>query len=60
MGEAAVSGLAGFLSNVGTVITSITSWMGTFLEVVVDTPVLLVPIGIGVAGGVIGLYHALK
>lgn len=60
MEGAAATGLAGFLSNIGMVITSATGWMGTFLQVVVDTPVLLVPVGIGVAGGVIALYKALK
>lgn len=60
MEGAAVSTLAGFLSDVGTVVTAATGWLGTFVGVIVSTPVLLVPTGLAIAGTVIGLYHALK
>lgn len=60
MEGAAVSTLATFLADVGTVITSAVTWVGTFVGVIVSTPVLLVPTGLGIAGACIGLYHALK
>lgn len=60
MEGAAASTLATFLTDVGTVITSGVEWLGTFVGVIVSTPVLLVPCALGIAGTCIGLYHSLK
>lgn len=56
----AVSALSTFLSNVGTVLTSATGWIGTIVGVIVETPVLLVPVGMGIAAGAISLFHRLR
>lgn len=60
MEGAAASTLATFLTDIGSVVTSATGWLGTFVGVIVSTPVLLVPTALGIAGLVIGLYHSLK
>lgn len=60
MEGAAASTLATFLADVGTVITSGVQWLGTFVGVIVSTPVLLVPCALTIAGTCIGLYHSLK
>ncbi len=58
--EGAASALSTFITNIGTVITGATGWIGTIVNVIVDTPVLLVPVGMGIAAGAIGLFHKLR
>jgi len=60
MEGAAASALSSFLTDVGTIITEGVKWLGTFVGVIVDTPVLLVPCALGIAATCIGLYHSLK
>lgn len=43
------------LEALGTVYTQLTAWMGTMVTTISNTPLLLIPVGLFVAGGVIGL-----
>lgn len=45
----------GGLDSLGTVYTQITTWMGAMVTTIVNTPLLLLPVGIFAAGAVIGL-----
>ncbi len=58
--EGAASALSTFLTNIGTVITAAVGWIGTVVNVIVDNPVLLVPVGLSIAAGAIGLFHKLR
>lgn len=58
--EAAVTTLSGFLSNIGTVLSSATGWVSTIVGVVMDTPLLLVPCALGIAFTAIHIFKALK
>lgn len=55
-----VSALQQFLTSIGSVISAATGWIGDLIGVVMDNPVLLVPIGLTIAASVIGLFHRLK
>lgn len=55
-----VSALQKFLTDIGTVVTAAGGWIGDLIGVVMDNPVLLVPIGLTIAASVIGLFHGLK
>lgn len=50
---AAVEG--GDLAALGTVFTQLMTWIGTVCTTISTTPLLLIPVGLFVAGGVIGL-----
>lgn len=50
----AVEGSGG-LGALGTVFTQIASWVGEMVNVIVATPLLLLPVGIFAFGAVIGL-----
>lgn len=54
------SALSAFLANIGTVLTSATGWVGTIVGVIMDTPVLLVPVSLGIAMTAIGIFNALR
>lgn len=47
------------ITNIGTLVTSITGWMGTILSTIVSNPLLLMMLGITVVGAVIGLVWRL-
>lgn len=51
--------LSTFLTNVGTVITQFTTWIGNVAETIVSNPIYFVPIGIFIAGAAIGLFSRL-
>ena len=52
--------LSTFLSDVGTVFTSLTGWVGDVITVVMENPVLLVPFGCGLAFTAVRLFKSLK
>lgn len=54
-----MEGAAGGLSSVVTVFTQFGSWIGDLVEVIVGTPLLLIPVGIFCFGAVIGLAKRL-
>jgi len=47
------------LTALGSVITFLTEQFTAVLTVIIDKPILLLPVGIFVAGAVIGLAHRL-
>lgn len=51
--------MAELLTNLGTVVTEIVSWVGDVATIVVDTPILLVTTGFLVLGGAIGIFGRL-
>lgn len=51
--QAAVEG--GDLTALGTVFSQLMTWIGTVCTTIANTPLLLIPVGLFVAGGVIGL-----
>lgn len=51
---AALEGDAG-LATLGTVYTQLMTWMATIVSTISSTPLLLLPVGIFVAGAMIGL-----
>lgn len=55
-----VTALSGFLTSIGTVFTSATGWIGTIVGVIMDTPVLLVPIALGFGFTAIEMFNALR
>lgn len=58
--EGAASALTTFLGNIGTILTSATGWVGTVVGVIMETPVLLVPVGIGISYSVIRIFKSLR
>lgn len=54
-----MEGATGGLSSVVTVFTQFGSWIGDLVEVIIDTPLLLIPVGIFCFGAVIGLAKRL-
>ncbi|MCH5197920.1 MAG: hypothetical protein J1E34_03340 [Oscillospiraceae bacterium] len=50
---------AGDLSNLGTVFTQVTTWIGSVVSTITGSPILLVGLGIFVTGAVIGLAYRL-
>lgn len=50
---------AGDLSNLGTVFTQVTNWLGNIVGTITGSPILLVGLGIFVTGAVIGLAYRL-
>lgn len=60
-GEAVTTtSMAGFLSTVTEVFTSVMSWTGTVAETVMSTPVYLVPVVTGIALIGIGIFKRLS
>lgn len=53
------SAMTELLTNLGTVVTEIVSWVGDVATIVVDTPILLVTTGFLVFGGAIGIFGRL-
>ena len=51
--EGTATALAGYLDNIGTILTSAVGWTGSCAEMIMSHPLLLVPTVIGV--GMIGL-----
>lgn len=49
----------GDLTNLGTVFTQVTSWLGDIVDTITGAPILLVGLGIFVVGAVIGLAYRL-
>lgn len=49
----------GDLSNLGTVFTQMTTWLGNIVGTITGSPILLVGLGIFVTGAVIGLAYRL-
>lgn len=47
------------MEALGTVVTWLTTQFSNMIEVIIATPILLLPVGIFVAGAVIGLAHRL-
>lgn len=45
----------GGLETVGVVFTQLMTWIATVCTTIATTPLLLIPVGLFVAGGVIGL-----
>lgn len=60
MEGATTTALSGFLTNIGTVLTSATGWIGTIVGVVMETPMLLVPCALGLAFTGVSLFKALR
>jgi hypothetical protein len=52
--------LSGFLTNVGTVFTSLVGWMGSIGSTILSTPVLFVPCVIGFAFVAVGLFKSIR
>lgn len=53
--EAAASTIASVLADIGTIVTEAISWMGDYMTVVTDNPLLLVFVCLPVVGLGIGL-----
>lgn len=47
------------MDALGTVVTWLTTQFSNMIDVIIATPILLLPVGIFVAGAVIGLAHRL-
>lgn len=47
------------MEALGTVVTWLTTQFSNIIEVIIATPILLLPVGIFVAGAIIGLAHRL-
>lgn len=59
-GETTVTAMETFISNVGTVITGAATWIGTVAGVIVSTPALMVPFGLGIAFTAVHLFKVLR
>lgn len=51
--------MSAFLTNIGTIVTQIVSWIPTVVGVITDSPFLLFTVGFLAVGGVIGLIGRL-
>lgn len=47
------------LESVGTVFSQLMDWIGNLVTTIVSTPLLLIPVGVFLAGAVIGLAYRL-
>lgn len=54
MGEP--TAMASFLSDVGSVVTQVVTWVGTVASTIVSTPILLFTTGFLALGGAIGIF----
>ena len=52
--------MADILSNIGTVLESAVTWVGQIVSAIVNTPLLMVPFALGIAGSAVGLFHSLR
>lgn len=58
--EGEVTGtMAELLSDLGTVVTQVMTWVGNVATTIVDTPLLLLTTGFLVLGGAIGIFGRL-
>lgn len=55
----AENAMSTFLSNVGTIVTQIVTWIPTVVGVITDSPFLLFTVGFLAVGGCIGLVGRL-
>ena len=51
--------MADFLSNIGTIVTQIVSWVSTAATTIVNTPLLLFSVGFFAIGGAVGILGRL-
>ena len=52
--------LATFLTDVGSVLTAGTGWVGSVVGVITSNPPLLVSFAMGIGGIAIGWFHSLR
>lgn len=52
--------LSTFLTNIGTVISSVITWMGTVLNAIMDSPVLFVFFCLSLVGIAVGILGRIK
>lgn len=57
--EPAVGSMAAILADVGTFITSAVSWMGTVVNTITSTPLLLLGFILAISGFAVGLFNRL-
>ena len=53
---ATASGMADLLSDLGTVVTQVLTWVGNVASTIVETPILLLTTGFLVLGGAVGIF----
>lgn len=53
------TGMAGLLSDLGTVVTQVLTWVGNVASTIVSTPILLLTTGFLVLGGAVGIFGRL-
>lgn len=53
------SGMADLLSELGTVVTQVLTWVGSVATTIVSTPILLLTTGFLVLGGAVGIFGRL-
>jgi len=56
---ATASGMADLLSELGTVVTQVLTWVSSVASTIVSTPILLLTTGFLVLGGAIGIFGRL-
>lgn len=56
---AAASTMSSLLTDLGTVVTQVFSWVATVAETIVSTPLLLLTTGFLVLGGAVGIFGRL-
>lgn len=52
-------GMADLLSELGTVVTQVLTWVGNVATTIVSTPILLMTTGFLVLGGAVGIFGRL-
>ena len=57
--EEVVTTMSELLTELGTVVTQVMSWVGDVAEAIVSTPLLLLTTGFLVLGGAIGIFGRL-
>ena len=53
------SGMADLLSELGSVVTQVLTWVGNVATTIVSTPILLLTTGFLVLGGAVGIFGRL-
>lgn len=53
------TGMSSLLTDLGTVVTQVMTWVGNVASTIVDTPLLLLTTGFLVLGGAIGIFGRL-
>lgn len=51
--------MADLLSSLGTIVTSVFTWVGTVASTITSTPILLLTTGFLVVGGAVGIFGRL-